>query len=400
MVHSYTVGGVVIDSHHPEVPPGVYFMRVKATNMHFTTVAEGGRRPFDMVISFTVEGYSGVTTTNKNSCVAHAAGNCSRAAGSCYKYHFDVGHVVTALPGRNPIDLGPINPIILANEVMYPLWNWDAGQETMINEMQERKLVLLRAVASRNAKKAARDAEFEAYLIQEAANATQAAPKRVCLAGPVRAPVTMSQPLPIAAPVAPLMILPPVAAVILPPLVPVALPPVVVVKQEAKIADAAAEADKEEAADTDVATMVSDPTIPSANEGAEAAASPVGVAPTAIAIPTASADEAPAPADGSTPPAEGMTSSPPSSPLYTNPVSPQWAPPYLAWPVVRVGRNIRNQFDSPPPNMPPSPTLSSDPSEDDEHGQCDGQPAQAIDAAEDDEPREVRGELFAPPAEN
>jgi hypothetical protein len=164
MVHSYTVGGAVIDSSHPEVPPGVFFMRVKASNMDFTTIVTGGRRPFDMVISFTKEGYSGVTTTNKNSCVAYAAGNCSRATGSCFKYHFDVGHVVTNLPGRNPIDLGTINPIILANEVMYPLWNWDAGQETMINEMQERKLVLLRAVAARNIKKAARDAEFDTFL--------------------------------------------------------------------------------------------------------------------------------------------------------------------------------------------------------------------------------------------
>ena len=161
------IHGDVVQSYHPPAKPGKHVCWYKGT---FDNWGPNQLHGVAWPLSYTTEGVFGCVTTTKNTCFLGMTHNgCFYRR--CRSYHFtQLGTIVSALPGRNPVKLGMINPAIRRTKDMAHLMNWNRGQQAQIDALVEEEAEKAEAeLAIRQAARAKRLAAKTRYLATVAA---------------------------------------------------------------------------------------------------------------------------------------------------------------------------------------------------------------------------------------
>ena len=147
-------------SYHPEVPCDSDIMEV-VTVASSTTFGQSNDSKKWFVVP-TVTGHFGILTTYRNCCKTAASMKLCTYR-NCHYYHEDPGYVMTNLPRRAPVNIGPVDPETVESTRTLPnLIAWRDEDEAGINQANERHLRELRAsVAEHESKKDAKRAMWE-----------------------------------------------------------------------------------------------------------------------------------------------------------------------------------------------------------------------------------------------
>ena len=189
-----TASGREVDTFHPPLVGDV--MAVRGNNDSFS--ADGANLYF---ISKSSSESVGIVVTTRNSCQGYNAhDSCTRE--KCRFFHLKVGDLASALPSRNPVKVGVVNPRHGKHQGLAKLLIYSDSEIVKLNGLKAE--VVLQATKLRDARreqKAKEKAEKQALAAihaeiedDEPDEPDEPSPKRLCITGPTETTAGPTEP--------------------------------------------------------------------------------------------------------------------------------------------------------------------------------------------------------------